>query len=281
MSEQATGWSEAETAEILAIQEQTGCDRKVAISKMQAAKKLAAKSAKKDEDKPSSSMAIPAKITASIAALTSDKLHSELLSTYVTLGENAIMYHALILDARRRMNNGEKVGGYLTWTEYADFYCKKQDETLPTCLRRLRRALEGVNPDKKHRNKVGRKSARQVLTASLDENERLTKAAAKKEFDRGYGEGNSAAGKLFDKKLATVNQALVAVNQKLVEVKAKKSKSIVTAVVPTSPTVTNVVAYFLTALARTAADNPVAFLDEVISKLTDEQHKAIAATAGL
>jgi hypothetical protein len=94
---------------------------------------------------------------AAIAAMPAGELHNAILKTYVALGEKALMYQALVLDARRRMEGGEKVGGCLTWKDYADKHLKREGEALPTCLRRLRRALEGKNPDAKHDGSKGRK----------------------------------------------------------------------------------------------------------------------------
>jgi hypothetical protein len=95
--------------------------------------------------------------SAAIAAMPVGELHNTILKTYVALGENALMYQALVLDARRRMEGGEQVGGCLTWKDYADKHLKCEGESLPTCLRRLRRALEGKNPDTKHDGSNGRK----------------------------------------------------------------------------------------------------------------------------
>ena len=81
-----------------------------------------------------------------IRKMPSDELHREIVQTYCALGENVLMYQALVLNARERMLRGEKVGDCLTWTEYADDYLRRIGESLSTCLRRLARAIEGVNP---------------------------------------------------------------------------------------------------------------------------------------
>lgn len=115
-----------------------------------------------DEDKLSSSDEAVLKAQAETDKLTSDELHRELVGTYVSIGENCIIYQALVLTAKKRMVDGEKVGGCETWTDYADTYLKRLDESLPTCLRRLRRLLEGANPDFKHRNHRKKSTRRPV-----------------------------------------------------------------------------------------------------------------------
>jgi hypothetical protein len=134
------------------------------------------------------------KLSSSIATMPADELHKEIIQTYVALGENALMYQALVLDGRRRMKDGEKVGGYTTWGEYANSYLKRQDESLPSCLRRLRRALEGKNPDTKHRNHR-KKSNRKILEESLDQNERLVRNATDSGYEKGFADGEKAGEK--------------------------------------------------------------------------------------
>jgi hypothetical protein len=132
-------------------------------------------------------------MSSSIARMSNDELHKEIVQTYVALGENCIMYKALVLDARRRMAAGEKVGGYTTWGEYADLYLKRIDESLPTCLRRLRRELEGVNPDTKHRNKRKKgQSNAEIVEAGRD---RQTASEVRQARDRGFEEGRAAEKK--------------------------------------------------------------------------------------
>jgi len=136
---------------------------------------------------------LPSSPGAAIKRMSAEELHKEIIGTYVSLGENAYMYQALVVDARRRMAKGERVGGYETWTEYADCYLKRHDETLPTCLRRLRRALEGDNPDTKHdgskkrRNKS--KSNRQVAEEGAERQHAVEVQQAR---DRGFEEGRAA-----------------------------------------------------------------------------------------
>lgn len=149
------------------------------------------------------------KLSSSIATMPADELHKEIIQTYVALGENALMYQALVLDARRRMKDGEKVGGYTTWGEYADCYLKRQDESLPSCLRRLRRALEGKNPDTKHRNHR-KKSNRKILEESLDQNERLVRNATESGYKKGFADGEKAG----EKKMKMLAAKLVADQKK-------------------------------------------------------------------
>src|SRR5258708_2228147 len=97
----------------------------------------------KAEDDSSSSS--PCDLTA-IGKMSAGELHQEIIQTYVALGENAVMYQALVLQARERMHRGEQIGDCSTWKEYADKYLRRDGESLPTCLRRLARAIEGSNP---------------------------------------------------------------------------------------------------------------------------------------
>jgi hypothetical protein len=171
---------------------------------------------KSDEDNLSSSP-VSAEVQAEIAALPAGELHGEILQTFVSLGEKAIRYQALVLDARRRMNNGEAVGGCKTWSAYVNAYFKRQDESLPSCLRRLRRALEGKNPDTKHKNrrtaKLGKKSARKILEESLDNSERLTEQAEKKSYDKGFRDGTKSLKQLAAK-VAANKKAVATVEEK-------------------------------------------------------------------
>ena len=104
-----------------------------------------------------------------IDKMSADELHREIIQTYVALGENVVMYQALVLSARERMHRGEKIGGCLTWTEYANEYLRRDGESLPTCLRRLARAIEGHNPDLKHDGSKGRKKSKSTEKAELKE----------------------------------------------------------------------------------------------------------------
>lgn len=120
---------------------------------------------KAEDDTLSSS---PCDLTA-IDKMSADELHREIIQTYVALGENVVMYQALVLSARERMHRGEKIGGCLTWTEYADEYLRRDGESLPTCLRRLARAIEGHNPDTKHDGSKGRKKSKSAEKSELKE----------------------------------------------------------------------------------------------------------------
>ena len=89
---------------------------------------------KSDEDNLSSSL-VSAEIQAEIAALPAGELHGEILQTFLSLGEKAIRYQSpsprrTQANARRR-----KVGGCKVWAEYVKAYFKRQDESLPSCLR--------------------------------------------------------------------------------------------------------------------------------------------------
>lgn len=112
------------------------------------------------EDKLSSSE--QAVLQARADKLTLDELHEQLVSTYINIREYSIIYQALVFSAKKRMVAGEKVGGCKTWKDYVDTYLKRAGESLLTCLRRIRRLLEGVNPDKKHRNRRNKSGLRIV-----------------------------------------------------------------------------------------------------------------------
>jgi hypothetical protein len=129
-------------------------------------------------------------LSSSIARMSNDELHKEIIGTYADIVEDCVRYKALVLDARRRMEAGEKVGGYTTWGEYADLYLKRIDESLPSCLRRLRRLLEGVNPDTKHRNK--RKKFKSTYDLVEEGRERQTATEITQARDRGFEEGRAA-----------------------------------------------------------------------------------------
>ncbi len=132
-------------------------------------------------------------LSSSIAQMSNDELHNEIIATYANIVEDFAMYKALVLDARRRMAAGEKVGGYTTWAEYVDLYLKRIDESLPSCLRRLRRLLEGDNPDTKHRNKRKKfKSNAEIVEAGR---ERQTAIEVRQARDRGFEEGRVAEKK--------------------------------------------------------------------------------------
>ena len=107
--------------------------------------------------------------SAAIGKLSAQELHRKIIQTYVALGENAVTYQALVLNARERMHRGEKVGDCITWTEYADRYFRRDGESLPTCLRRLARAIEGHNPDTKHDGSKGRKKSKSSEKSELKE----------------------------------------------------------------------------------------------------------------
>jgi hypothetical protein len=171
---------------------------------------------KTDDDKLSSSSAEASldlaeenKQAAGIAKMSSTELHTEIIQTYQLTGENFITYRLLVLDARRRMHDGEAVGECTTWKDYENRYLKKDGESLPTCMRRVARLLEGINPDKKHKNKRHKKSNRKILEESLDQNERLTKIAAKKEYEKGFADGEKSG----EKKMKMLAAKMVA-NQK-------------------------------------------------------------------
>ena len=125
-----------------------------------------------DEDNLSSSelsksFASPADLDA-IKALSADELHQEIMHGFIDLVEDSIQFEALVLDARRRMNDyrlgnsgGEPVGGCDTWSGpggYVDTHFRRENESLATALRRLRRALEDNNPANRYRNKRTKKS---------------------------------------------------------------------------------------------------------------------------
>jgi hypothetical protein len=157
---------------------------------------------KTDDDKLSSSSAEASldlaeenKQAAGIAKMSSTELHTEIIQTYQLTGENFITYRLLVLDARRRMHDGEAVGECTTWKDYENRYLKKDGESLPTCMRRVARLLEGINPDTKHKNKRHKKSNRKILEESLDQNERLVTIAKADGYKKGFSDGEVAGEK--------------------------------------------------------------------------------------
>jgi hypothetical protein len=142
-----------------------------------------------DEDNLSSSEQAFMRAQTEADKLTSDELHKELVGTYVSIGENCIIYQTLVLSAKNRMQVGEKVGGCNTWKGYANTFLKHHEESLPTCLRRLRRLLEGVNPDEKHRNHR-KKSDRQIVEEGIDGQHAIElRQAREKGFEEGWAAG--------------------------------------------------------------------------------------------
>jgi len=152
------------------------------------------------------------KIYDAAAALSTDEAHHALLNSYVALCENVIAYQAYVLDVRRRMHNGEKVGGQTVWTNYADLYLRQADESLPTCMRRLRRVLEGINPDKKHRRKTLKpaktfadKTNEQLVLEGIDAAHAVElEEVARRKFDEGEAAGMKKAALIAAKKQPTV-----------------------------------------------------------------------------
>jgi hypothetical protein len=182
--------------------------------------------AKTEDDKLSSSsaeatldLAEENEQAADIAQMSTSELHTEIIQTYKLTGENFITYRLLVLDARRRMHEGETVGECTTWKDYENRYLKKDGESLPTCMRRVARLLEGINPDTKHKNKrPKKKSNRKILEESLDQNERLVTIAKADGYKQGFLDGEKAGLK------------------KAEIVAAKAPKQFVPANVPPSPT---------------------------------------------
>src|SRR5271163_683915 len=92
---------------------------------------------KPNEDKLSSSLdsfSSPADLDA-IRKMSASELHDEIIGSFVDLVEDSIQFEALVLDARRRMHEGEKVGGCETWngeTGYVNTYLRRENESLPT-----------------------------------------------------------------------------------------------------------------------------------------------------
>jgi hypothetical protein len=147
--------------------------------------------AESDEDKASSSEQAVLEAQAKADKLTSDELHRELVGTYASITDSCIVYQALVLSAKKRMLAGGTVGGCDTWKDYADTHLKRRDESLPTCLRRLRRLLEGVNPDTKHRNRR-KKSNRHIVEEGIERQHAIEVQQAR---DKGFEEGRAAERK--------------------------------------------------------------------------------------
>ena len=188
---------------------------------------------KKDEGNLSSSAVppyIPADVKAANKALTADKLHEAILLSYATVGEASYVLDGLILDARRRLDKGEIVGTCVTWKSYAAAYFIKENESLPTCLRRLRRQLEGLNPDVKHKNRR-KKTNRQIVEQSDDDDKDvLATVSYEKGRKKGFKEGEDsmkvlAAKIAADKKVAFAAQKGAVAEKKAAERLNKKNEA--------------------------------------------------------
>lgn len=82
------------------------------------------------------------------ARLSAAEVHKRLCASLTSVAVQYTTAKNLIADAKRRMQDGEAVGGCTTWTAYVDRYLRKPEESLPVVIRRLYRALDGeaVNP---------------------------------------------------------------------------------------------------------------------------------------
>jgi hypothetical protein len=122
-----------------------------------------------------------------IAGLTADELHQELVGGFINGVENSIWLEALVIDARRRMANGEPVGGHTTWTGYVDEYFRRENESIETTLRRLRRLLRDVeHAAKKFKNKRPKAKTNAVIVEESLIRDGETKA--KEAYRRGKAE---------------------------------------------------------------------------------------------
>jgi len=151
---------------------------------------------KPNEDKLSSSLdsfSSPADLDA-IRKMSASELHDEIIGSFVDLVEDSIQFEALVLDARRRMHEGEKVGGCETWngeTGYVNTYLRRENESLPTACRRLRRALQGNNPDTEHRNRR-KKSNKRIAEDGTERQHAIEKKA---QYEKGFSDGEKAGEK--------------------------------------------------------------------------------------
>lgn len=145
-----------------------------------------------EADKLSASLFRPADLD-KVATFTADELHKELVGGFISGVENSIWMEALAVDARRRMANGQAIGGHTTWTGYVNEYFRRENESIETTLRRMRRLLDGVeHAGKKHANKNKlRKTNRQ---AANDEaaNERLRQIEINQAREQGFADGEKA-----------------------------------------------------------------------------------------
>jgi hypothetical protein len=103
-----------------------------------------------------------------IAELSADEIHQNLCDSLRGAAVNYLTAKNLVADAKRRMQEGETVGGCKTWTSYVDTYLRKPNESLPTVIRRLYRLLDGSAVDKKHDGSRNRKNARRAEQAVLE-----------------------------------------------------------------------------------------------------------------
>jgi hypothetical protein len=147
------------------------------------------------------------KLADDIAKLSADKLHTNLLLHYKETAESYVLFQLHVLDARRRMFNGEKVGGCDTFTAYREKFLVKPGESPSTCQRRISRLLEGLNPATKYQNKKAgkkkmgkKKSARAILAEADADADRTLKIATDKAFAKGQSEANADAKDFAAKK---------------------------------------------------------------------------------
>jgi hypothetical protein len=123
------------------------------------------------------------KVSSSIETMSSEELHSEIMETYKNLSDNFNAYIDCVIEARRRLVRGETVGNCNTWKVYADCYLKQPGESLSTCLRRLRRELEGINPDTKHRRR------KRVTVKDFEEPQNEINRVKEEFYDLGFAQG--------------------------------------------------------------------------------------------
>lgn len=70
-----------------------------------------------------------------IARLSAGEVHQKLCDSFLGVAVNYSTTKNLIADAKRRMQEGESVGGCKTWKSYVDTYLCKPDENLPAVIR--------------------------------------------------------------------------------------------------------------------------------------------------
>jgi len=96
-----------------------------------------------DEDIVSSS-----DLVAMFEAMTPDVLHTEMLSTHDGYANQFFKYEAVVMVTRQRLANGEIVGEETVWSKYVSRYLLKDEEKLPTALRRLSRLILKIGDGK-------------------------------------------------------------------------------------------------------------------------------------
>jgi hypothetical protein len=122
-----------------------------------------------------------------IALWSAVKVHQSLGDALFGTTTNYLTAKNLIADIKRRLQNGEVVGGCKTWTSYVDTYIRKDDENLPVVIRRLYRQLDGEAVNPKHNGTANRKPKK--LLPKKSNRVIVEEGIARQEYARGLADG--------------------------------------------------------------------------------------------